>query len=120
MASRLEITPELLAMVKADASKGYSQEQIAQKLNRKRDTLFLISDTNKEPIIRAYNEGKEEDLSRLLRNVEALESAKSEEVRFKTNKYQLAIKHKVIEQQKVDLDANITGDINVNIVTGGK
>ncbi len=111
MASRLEVTPELLASIKEFAAKGLTQEQISSKLGRSNNTLFLNSKDKHPEILSVYNEGKAEDLDRLLGNMKTLESAKSEEVQFKTNKYQLAIKHKVVEQQKVD--ATVTGEFSL-------
>jgi len=120
MASVLKVTPELIAMVREYASLGFTQEEIAVKLNRDPATLFYNSKEKRCDLVSSYYEGKEEDKKRLLDKVKTLEGAKSEEVQFKTAKYQLAIKHRVIEAQKVDLDANVTGDIKVNIMTGGK
>jgi hypothetical protein len=112
----LEITPELLESIKALAYTGLSQDEIAVSLGRARTTLFFRSEEKDSAPLKAYNEGKKANKLKLLKDIEELgDTSKSDEVRFKAKKFDLAIKHKMVETQKAEVDANVTGSINLNI-----
>jgi hypothetical protein len=113
MASRLEVTPELIETIRLLAYQGLSQEEIAQKLNRDRDTLFFNSKDKYPGLISAYNQGKREHKHRLLSELDELSTeAKSEEVQFKSKKYLLNVLHKVYETSKNE----VTGEDGKDLI----
>jgi hypothetical protein len=113
MASRLEVTPELIETIRLLAYQGLNQEEIAQKLNRDRDTLFFNSKDKYPELLSAYNNGKREHKHRLLSELDELSTeAKSEEVQFKSKKYLLNVLHKVYETSKNE----VTGEDGKDLI----
>ena len=106
-------TPEIIEVVKQLAYIGMSQNDIADKLGRCRDTLFHNNSEKYPEILLAYQQGKQSHKNKLLKDIDELgDDAKNEQVRFQAKKYQLAILHRVVEKQEVDLSATV----NINII----
>lgn len=124
MASRLTITPELVETIRLLAYQGLSQQEIAENLNRDRDTLFFNSKEEHPELVSAYFQGKREHKQKLIAELGDLSSdAKSEEVQFKTKRYLLNILHKVYETTKQELTGEngeplIPTTINIRVGNG--
>jgi predicted DNA-binding protein (UPF0251 family) len=104
MASEFIPTPELCEAIKLMAYNGLTQEDIADKLNRDRDTLFYNSKEKYPEVYSAYLDGKRSNKEDLLRKAaELTDKADSDSVKLKAIQYNLAIKHKIIEKQETDI-----------------
>jgi hypothetical protein len=113
MATQFIVTPEIIASIKELAIVGLSKEEIAERFNRDRNTVFY-NNTSEDilyAINSAYNEGKQLHKEKLLKNMQKLaDCAESEDVQFKATKYNLAVLHKVVEKQEID--TTVTMDVN--------
>jgi hypothetical protein len=121
MGAPFEPTPELCEAIKEMAYNGLSMEDIANKLGRPRETIFYNSQEKYPEVNLAYLNGKRAHKERLLKELDELgQDAESEEVKFKTKRYQLAVLHKVVETTKQEITgADGNSPFVVNIVTGG-
>ena len=121
MASQLEVTPELLEAVKEMAYTGLSREEISSRLNRDIKTLFYNSKEKHPELDSKYLEGKRASKEKLLKDIEDLgDDTENKRLQYDIKKYQLNILHKVRETNKQEVDATISGNVSVNIITGGK
>lgn len=117
MTKALERTPTLIESIKTMAYLGLSQREIAQRVKKAPNTLFLYREGEDNVLLEAYNEGKSSHKAKLLADMAELgDTAKSEEVVFKVKKYELNVHHKVMEDSKPLVE--ITGDINAVINIG--
>jgi predicted DNA-binding protein (UPF0251 family) len=119
MASEFIPTPELCEAIKLMAYNGLSMEEIAQKLGRQRDTIFYNSEEKSAEVKKAYLDGKRSNKEDLLRKAaELTDTADSDSVKFNAIKYNLAIKHKVIEKQEQDITSG--GQPIIGFITRAK
>lgn len=118
MAAPFEPTPELCEAIKEMAYNGLSMEEIAQKLGRDRDTVFYNSKEKYPEVNSAYQDGKRANKEDLLRKAADLtDKADSDSVKLSAIKYNLAIKHKVIEASKTELTGADGGAIQISGIT---
>jgi len=102
MGKPLVVTDDLLKSIESLAYAGLNQEEIAQSLNRCKETLFL--NNADKGLLSAYNEGKKANKLKLLNDIEQLgDESQSDEVKFKSKKYLLAVKHKLSETIKAEI-----------------
>lgn len=112
-------TPELCETIKALAYTGMSKENIADMIGRDKNTVFYNSEEISAAINSAYTEGKEKNKKDLLEKANKLtDNADSDAVKLNAIKYNLAIKHKVIEKQQTDITSG--GKSLIGFVTRAK
>ena len=114
-------TPELCEAIKEMAYNGLSQEDISRKIGRDCDTVFVNSKEKFPEVYSAYMEGKRANKEDLLRKAADLtDTADSDSVKLSAIKYNLAIKHKVVEPKDIQLSGKEGGDaITVRIDGNG-
>jgi transcriptional regulator with XRE-family HTH domain len=107
-------TPELCEAIKEMAYNGLSQEDISRKIGRDCDTVFINSKEKFPEVYSAYMEGKRANKEDLLRKAADLtDNADSDSVKLSAIKYNLAIKHKVVEVSKSEVDTKLSGEFSL-------
>ncbi|MCP3684188.1 MAG: hypothetical protein GY861_16015, partial [bacterium] len=101
---------------------GLNQEDISRKLNRDCDTLFINSKEKHPEIVSGYLDGKRAHKEKLLKDIEDIgdDATDNKRLQYDIKKYQLNVLHKTRETNKQEVEAKVSGDISVNIITGGK
>lgn len=111
-------TPELCEAIKAMAYTGLTMQDISDKIGRDCDTVFYNSREKYPEVYSAYLEGKRANKDDLLRKAADLtDNADSDSVKLQAIKYNLAIKHKVIEQSKTEVTGADGGPMKVESIT---
>ena len=119
MSKEFIVTPEVIESIKALAYTGMSKEDIANALGRDRNTVFYNSAEYANDINSAYLEGKDRNKKELLdKAAELTEQADSDSVKLSAIKYNLAIKHKVVETQKIE--SELSGAVVVEWANGNQ